>query len=58
MKILKKVVLEILLLIVMCLCGTAIMKLFDIILKLNYENIWTAGFKVEYNEFNKTPKII
>lgn len=48
MKIVRYIVLEILLLVAMVLCGTAIMKLFDILLKLDYENIWVAGFKVGF----------
>lgn len=48
MKIVRYIVLEILLLVAMVLCGTAIMKLFDILLKLDYENIWVVGFKVGF----------
>ncbi len=48
MKIVRSIVLEFLLLVVMLLCGTATMKILDIVFKLNYENIWVAGFKVGF----------
>lgn len=44
MKIYRYIVLELLLLIALILCGTAVIKLFDILLKLQFENIWTTGF--------------
>ncbi len=48
MKVIKFIVLETLLLIVMLLCGTATMKILDLLLKLGYENIWKVGFKVGF----------
>ena len=33
-------------LIAMLLCGTAVMKIFDWVFQLGYENIWAIGFKV------------
>ena len=48
MNILKKIFLYFLLLIVMVLCGTATIKIYDWILDLDFENIWTAGFKVGF----------
>ncbi len=48
MKVIKFIVLEILLLIVMLLCGTATMKILDLLFKLGYENIWEVGFKVGF----------
>lgn len=39
-------ILKILLLIIMILCGTATMKILDLLFKLGYENIWEVGFKV------------
>ena len=48
MKILRYIFLELLLLVAMWLCGTATMKIFDILLKLDYENIWQVGFKVGF----------
>lgn len=48
MKTLKYILLEFLLLIVMLLCSTGVMKIFDIIFKLNYESIWNVGFKVGF----------
>ena len=30
----------------MILCGTATMKILDLLFKLGYENIWEVGFKV------------
>lgn len=44
----RKVILYLLLLVVMWLCGTLVLKIFDLILKLNYENIWFSGFKVGF----------
>ncbi len=43
----KKIMLSILLLIVLMLCGTAVMKIFDLLL-LKDENIWTVGCKVGF----------
>ncbi len=48
MKIVRSIVLEFLLLVAMLLCGTATMKILDILFKLNYENIGVAGFKVGF----------
>lgn len=48
MKIVKYIVLRMLSLIAMMLCGTAIMKIFAVLLKLSYENIWSIGFKVGF----------
>ena len=48
MHLFKKINLFLLLLIVMCLCGTLVLKFFDLILKLEYENIWLSGFKVGF----------
>ena len=48
MKIVKYIVLRMLSLIAMILCGTAIMKIFAVLLKLSYENIWSIGFKVGF----------
>ncbi len=48
MKIIKYIVLEILLLIVMLLFGTATIKILDLLFKLGYENIWEVGFKVGF----------
>ncbi len=44
MKIVRSIVLEFVLLVTMLLCGTATMKILDILFKLNYENIWVVGF--------------
>lgn len=48
MKIVRSIFLELLLLVVMLLCGTATMKILDILFKLSYKNIWIAGFKVGF----------
>ncbi len=48
MKVIKYIVLEILLLIVMLLCGVATMKILDLLFKLGYENVWEVGFKVGF----------
>ena len=46
MKILKHIILWLLALIVMIIFGTLTLKIYDLILKLGYENIWLSGFKV------------
>ncbi len=48
MKIVKIIVLEILLLIVMLLCGTATIKILNLLFKLGYENVWEVGFKIGF----------
>ena len=48
MKIVKSIILYFLLLIVMIICGTAVLKIYDWILGLDIDNIWTAGFKVGF----------
>lgn len=46
MKIIRNIILGLTILIVMILCGTLILKIFDLLLNLEYENIWISGFKV------------
>ena len=46
MKIIKKFILWLLFLIAMTIVGTLVLKIFDLILKLGYENIWISCFKV------------
>lgn len=48
MKVIKKIILWLVLLIAMVICGTLVIKIFDLILKLGYENIWIPGFKVGF----------
>lgn len=48
MKILKNIFLYSLLLIVMIICGTVVLKIYDLILDLKFDNIWEAGFKVGF----------
>jgi uncharacterized membrane protein len=48
MKILKYIVLEMLLLIAMLFCGTAVTKILGLLFKIGYENIWITGFKVGF----------
>lgn len=48
MKVVKNIILWLLLLIVMTLGGTITLKIFNLILKLEYENIWISGFKVGF----------
>lgn len=48
MKVVKKIILWLLLLIAMVICGTLVLKIFDLVLKLGYENIWISGFKVGF----------
>ena len=48
-KILKYIVLGTLSLIAMTLCGTAVIKILDVILQLDYENVWAVGFRVGFN---------
>lgn len=35
-------------LIVMMLCGAAVMKILNMVFQLGYESIWSAGFKVGF----------
>lgn len=44
----KKIILYVALLVGFCLCSTIVMKIFDLILKLNYESIWAVGFRVGF----------
>lgn len=44
----KTTVIYSLFLIAMLLCGTAVMKILDLIFILDYENIWSIGFKVGF----------
>lgn len=44
----KKIILYVALLVALCLCGTIVMKIFDLILKLNYESVWAVGFRVGF----------
>lgn len=46
MKYIRVSVLGLLLLVALSLCGTLVLKVFDIILHIGFENIWLAGFKV------------
>ena len=48
MKIAKKIILWLVLLVVMSICGTIVLKIFNLRLKLGYENIWISGFKVGF----------
>ena len=48
MGILKKIVLYALFLIAMVVCATAVIKIYDLILDLDFENIWEVGFKVGF----------
>ena len=45
MELLKRIVLYTLLLIAMVVCATAVIKIYDLILDLDFENIWEVGFK-------------
>lgn len=48
MKIIKYVCLELLLFVSMTLLATATLKIIDMILKLNFDNIWQEGFEVGF----------
>ena len=48
MKILKTIILYILFLLAMVLCGTAVMKALDLLFQLDYENVWSIGYKVGF----------
>ena len=48
LQIIKNIILWISFLVIMCICGTLVLKIFDILLKLEYENIWYSGFKVGF----------
>ncbi len=64
MKIMKNLILQILFLIVMCLFGTIVIKIFDMVLNLGIESIGGTGFKVGFlawiilliNTLNNTKK--
>ncbi len=44
----KKLILYVVLLVALCICSTIVMELLDLILKLNYENIWSMRFKIGF----------
>lgn len=46
MKYIRICALGLLLLVALSLCGTLVLKIFDIILYVDFDNIWFAGFKV------------
>lgn len=46
MNIVRKILLYLLLLIVMFIGGTIVLKIYDLILKLGFENILLSGFQV------------
>ena len=46
MKYVKTVLLAVALLVALSLCGTVVLKIFDIIMELNIDNIFYAGFQV------------
>ena len=48
MKILKTIILYMLFLFAMVLCSTAVMKVLDMVLQLDYENVWPIGYKVGF----------
>lgn len=48
LKIAKIIVLWLLLLIVMAIFGTLVLKIFDLLLNLEYVNVWSSGFKVGF----------
>lgn len=48
MKIIKNIILRLIVLIVMIFIGIIILKIFNGILKLGYENIWISGLKVGF----------
>lgn len=42
----KKIVLYLILLIALSVCGTLVLKIYDLIFKIGYENIIMSGFKI------------
>ena len=46
LKITKKMILWLALLLIMSICGTIVLKIFELLLNFEYENIWLSGFKV------------
>ena len=48
MNVLRNITLYLLLLMAMVICGTIVIKLYDLLLGLNFENIWVTGFKVGF----------
>ena len=48
MKIIKNLILQMLLLLVTCLFGTIVIKIFDMVLNLSHDSIDETGFKVGF----------
>ena len=48
MKYLKTTILYILFFVAMVLCSTAVVKVLDLLLNMDYESIWNVGFKVGF----------
>lgn len=48
MKLLKNIALYLLLLMAMAICGIIVLKIFDLILNLGFENVWASGSKVGF----------
>lgn len=48
LQIIKNIILWISFLVIMCIGGTLVIKIFDVLLKLEYENIWYSGIKVGF----------
>ena len=48
MKIVKTIILYMLFLVAMILCGTAVIKILDMVFQLNYEDVWSIGYKVGF----------
>lgn len=42
----KKIILYLILLIALSVCGTLVLKIYDLIFKIGYENIIMSGFKI------------
>ena len=42
----KKITLYLILLIALSICGTLVLKIYDLIFKIGYENIIMSGFKI------------
>jgi len=42
----KKITLYLILLIALSVCGTLVLKIYDLIFKIGYENIIMSGFKI------------
>lgn len=46
MRAIKNIALYLLVLMVLCIVGAAVLKIYDMIMNLDFDNVWFSGFKV------------